>query len=356
MQIRRSPAENRRVNEYLPLIKPARLALTLLPLFFAGLAYAATSAAIALAGEAPTVSASPVQQPVPAELLVPASRGLADLSHHYYLSLLQKALQKGADGRRLPTIKSVAEMEHGRAVREISRGTLLHIGWIGTDAHKEQALRAIRIPLERGLIGYRLATIHQKNAARLARVSSLLQLRKFTACQGLDWPDNPILRQAGLSVQTSPVFENLFKQLQAGRCDYFPRGIFEGRPELLSRGKTYPDLKQYQGLILHYPFAIYFFTGKQHEALAQWIEQGLERMIDDGELLLHMQRHPLTSHVFPLSQFQPTLWLQLPNPDVPASHAQNSRYFFQPADFQQPDPNTPSASAAPRLKTPRQQQ
>ncbi len=303
------------------LLQPARLALPLLLLMGAPLAQASAATDI-------------TQQVVPAEILVPASRGHADLSHHYYFSLLQKALQKGADGRTLPGLKAVAEMEHGRAVREISRGELLHLGWIGTDANKEQQLRPIRIPLERGLIGYRLATIHRKNAVRLANVESLQQLRKFTACQGLDWPDNPILRQAGLPVQTAPVFENLFKQLQAGRCDYFPRGIFEGRPELLSRSKAYPDLQQYQALILHYPFAIYFFTGKQHEALAQWIEQGLERMIDDGELLLHMQRHPLTAHVFPLSQFQPTLWLQLPNPAVANSHAQNPRYFFQPADFQ----------------------
>lgn len=349
MQIRRSTAANRRVSQYRQRIKPALLAVALLPLFCSGLASAATAVR-------PAIVVNTAQQPVPAELLVPASRGLADLSHHYYLSLLQKALQKGADGRRLPAIKPVAEMEHGRAVREISRGALLHIGWIGTDAHKEQALRAIRIPLERGLIGYRLATIHQNSAARLASVSNLQQLRKFTACQGLDWPDNPILRQAGLPVQTAPVFENLFKQLQAGRCDYFPRGIFEGRPELLSRAKAYPDLEQYHGFILHYPFAIYFFTGKQHEALAQWIEQGLERMIDDGELLLHMHRHPLTAHVFPLSQFQPTLWLQLANPDVPASHSQNARYFFQPADFQQPGRAPTSSSATTTNSRPKHQQ
>jgi hypothetical protein len=327
MQPAKHDQDCRRLLRVLPTCRPTLLAVVL-------------SLLLPWSAQAKTPATS-AQLPLPSELLVPASRGQADLSHHYYLALLQKALLKGADGRPIPEIRQVTEMEHGRAVREISRGELLHLGWFGTDGSKEQQLRPIRIPLERGLIGYRLAIIHQKNRARLAAVGSLQQLRKLTACQGLDWPDNQILRQAGLHVQTAPVFENLFKQLQAGRCDYFPRGLFEGRPELLSRHSTYPDLQQYHGLILHYPFAIYFFTARQHEALAQWIEQGLERMIDDGELLSHMQHHPLTAHVFPLSQFQPAAWLALPNPAIAAEFAAQPRYFFQPVDFRTPTGTTP---------------
>ena len=133
---------------------------------------------------------------------------------------------------------------------------------------------------------------------------------------------------------TSPVYENLFKQVNAGRCDYFPRGLHEGQTELRERAALYPGLMRYPDMMLHYPFAIYFFTGKQNEALAQWIEQGLQLMIADGELLTHIQQHPLTAHVFPLSQFTMAHWLELANPGLsPDTDYTDRRYWFVPADF-----------------------
>lgn len=205
---------------------------------------------------------------------------------------------------------------------------------MGTDRDKEQQLRAIRIPLERGLMGFRMLTIRQSQFDKFNQISSLQQLHKLTACQGLSWPDTKILQHAGLKVLTSPVYENLFKQVNAGRCDYFPRGLHEGQTELRERAALYPELVRYPNLMLHYPFAIYFFTGKQNETLAQWIEHGLEMMIADGELLAHMQQHPLTAHVFPLSQFRMQHWLELSNPGLsPDARYLDRRYWFVPADF-----------------------
>lgn len=280
-------------------------------------------------------TALPPQQnkTLPTEILVQADRGPDDLSHQYFVALLKKALAKGADGRPLPKIRAVAEMEQGRAVRELQRGERLQLAWMGTDLSKEQQLRAIAIPLTRGLIGYRQALVYQPRASQFQQIRALTQLRKLTACQGLDWPDNHILQNAGLKVQTAPVFENLFKQLNAGRCDYFPRGLYEAQAELVNRAALYPNIKQATGWLLHYPFAVYFFTNKQQEPLALWIEQGLERMIDDGELLQHMRQHPLTAHVFPLTQYRTYRQFDLSNPAITPAHAANPRYFFQPADF-----------------------
>jgi hypothetical protein len=282
---------------------------------------------------------------VPGQIRVPKPRSEHDVSQQYYVALLRKALQKAAAGRPLPDILPVAEMEQGRAVRELQKGQIIDLFWMGTDRDKEQQLRAIRIPLERGLMGFRMLTIRRSQVEEFNQISSLQQLRKLTACQGLSWPDTKILQSAGLKVQTSPVYENLFKQVNAGRCDYFPRGLHEGQTELRERAALYPDLVRYPNLMLHYPFAIYFFTGKQNETLAQWIEQGLEMMITDGELLAHMQQHPLTAHVFPLSQFSMQHWLELKNPGLsPDTRNLDRRYWFVPADFSasQLDKNLPA--------------
>jgi len=268
------------------------------------------------------------------QIRVPKPRSVHDVSHQYYLELLKKALHRAAAGRPLPDILTVAEMEQGRAERELQKGQLIDLFWMGTNSSKEQQLRAIRIPLERGLMGFRMLTIQRSRMEKFRSISSLQQLHKLTACQGLSWPDTNILQQAGLKVLTSPVYENLFKQVNAGRCDYFPRGLHEGQTELRERAALYPDLIRYPNMMLHYPFAIYFFTSKQNEALAQWIEQGLALMIDHGELLAHMQQHPLTAHVFPLTQFKIEHWLELPNPGLsPDTDYTDRRYWFVPADF-----------------------
>lgn len=271
----------------------------------------------------------------PQQIRIPKPRSEHDVSHQYYVTLLTKALQKAAAGRPLPVILPIAEMEQGRAVRELQKGQLIDLFWMGTDRDKEQQLRAIRIPLERGLMGFRMLTIQRSQQPRFSQIRSLAQLKKLTACQGLSWPDTEILQQAGLKVHTSPVYENLFKQVNAGRCDYFPRGLHEGLTELRERAALYPQLQRLPDLMLHYPFAIYFFTANHNEALARWIEQGLQQMIADGELLAHMQQHPLTAHVFPLSQFSQLHWLHLRNPQLSADTPyQDRRLWFVPADFQ----------------------
>lgn len=270
----------------------------------------------------------------PAQLLIAKPRSEFDINQQYYTSLLKKALTKAAKGRTVPELKTTFVMEQGRALRELSKGEFLDVFWVGTDSTKEQDFRAIRIPLERGLMGYRKFILHKDSVTKFDSIRSLQQLQPLTACQGAFWPDVDIMRSSGLKVEEAPVYENIFKQMVAKRCDYFPRGLHEGVIELEKRQALYPALVRYDSLMLHYPFAIYFFTRKDNEALALWIEQGLEQMIDDGELLEHMQQQELTRHVFPLHHKNVEQWISIQNPllssDTPVT---NSRYWFQPKDF-----------------------
>ena len=267
-------------------------------------------------------------------ILVPKPRSEFDINHQYYTSLLKKALTKAAAGRTVPEFRATFVMEQGRALRELEKGEFLDVFLVGTDQTKEQQFRAIRIPLERGLMGFRKFILHQNSVAKFNSIRSLQQLQQLTACQGAFWPDIYIMRSSGLKVEEAPVYENIFKQMVAGRCDYFPRGLHEGVIELEKRQALYPELVRYHKLMLHYPFAVYFFTRKENEALALWIEQGLEQMIDDGELLAHMQQQELTRHVFPLKHSSTDPWISIKNPLLsPDTPVTNSRYWFQPEDF-----------------------
>ena len=72
--------------------------------------------------------------------------------------------------------------------------------------------------------------------------------------------------------------------LDAKRCDYFPRAYHDIENELLNIKALYPDLIEYERILLHYPFAVYFYTNKSNEDLAGWIEEGLEILSSKGAI------------------------------------------------------------------------
>jgi len=200
-------------------------------------------------------------------LHIPLPRSQFDISHDYYKTLLTMALTKAAHGRKVPKLEAIYPMQQGRALKELIQGNKLDVFWLGTDKKREQQLRAIKIPLEMGLMGFRKFIIRKDRLNDFAKITTLKQLQKLVACQGTHWPDTQILHDADLPVLSSPVYENLFLQVNFGRCDYFPRGIHEGAAELAQRKKIYKDLIIYNDLILHYPFTIYFLLIK---AMKRW--------------------------------------------------------------------------------------
>lgn len=237
-----------------------------------------------------------------------------DLGHDYHKGLLAKALAAAANGRQIPPFFEIRDMTPSRAALELEKGAIIDVHWLGTSIELEKSLRAIRIPTTRGLIGWRKFIILKKNQARFEEIENLKQLGKNYACQGRQWPDTPILEAAGLPVVTSIKYEDLFKMLRAERCSYFPRGFHDHDKELRIRGELYPEMTSYQELMLQYPFAVYFFTNKNNRRLGDWIESGMETLVENGEILHYMQQHELTSHVFPLNKRPPKTILSIDNP------------------------------------------
>jgi len=252
-----------------------------------------------------------------------------DVIHAYYKQLLIMALEKNANGRVVPILKENSTYEQGRATSQVLEGQQLDIFWAGTDIQRETELRAIRIPLDRGLLGFRRFIIHKSMRAQFHQVESIDDLKSMVGCQGLNWPDTLILRNSGLRIKEVAGFESLFQLVVAKRCDYFPRGIAEADIEISERSEKYPELMVYESLIVHYPFTIYFFVNKKNEELAQWIEQGLEKLIDSGEFYTYIQSHPFTASTIPLPTEQSVQYLRIPNPflssDTPID---DSKYWF----------------------------
>jgi hypothetical protein len=268
------------------------------------------------------------------ELRVPKPRAIDDPAYLYFAGLLQKALQKAANGREVPQLVTTIDMAEDRMVRELRADRIIDIFWLGGSKERARGLLVVPIPLERGLVGYRQFIIRKERVPEFDTIKTVADLAHLKACQGAQWGDTEILRAAKLNLVTSVNYEGLFKQLAAGRCDYFPRGFHQGKVEMAKRAAAYPELVVYEPLILHYPFAAYFYVHPKNKMLAQWLQDGLEKMIDDGELIAYMQQQEHTSRAFPLRGAEARRLLVLPNHNLPAfSDEKNPRYWFQPRDF-----------------------
>jgi hypothetical protein len=267
-------------------------------------------------------------------LRIPMQRSQFDISHDYHKQLLVMALNKAAQGRAIPSIESTFQMTQGRATKELMKGTMLDIFWLGTNKINEKQLNAIKVPTSRGLIGYRKFIIHKNSLEAFNKVKTLTDLKKFKACLGTHWTDSDILRMAELPVITNTQYESLFKMLAANRCDYFPRAYHDANTELVMRKNLFPNLIVYDQIILHYPFAVYFFTHKSHTALARWVEEGLTMLAKNGDIERFMQRHPLTSAFFPHNDEKDTLFLSIPNHTLPEdTNFKDPIYWILPDDL-----------------------
>lgn len=210
----------------------------------------------------------------------PQSGSAGDARDSYPLKLLQLAFDKADASAKYSLKVSDMAMPQGRALTELAQGSGVRVVWSMTSIRREADLLPIRIPIFKGLIGWRLPLVRADHADALATVHDLADLRHFSAGQGHDWPDTEILRGNGIPVIDVPLYDSLFGMLALGRFDYFPRSVHEiwAEEELHRKDGIVID----QHLLVRYPSAFYFFVNKKDTVLAETVRSGLERAIADG--------------------------------------------------------------------------
>ncbi|TPV61785.1 amino acid ABC transporter substrate-binding protein [Aestuariibacter sp. GS-14] len=202
-----------------------------------------------------------------------------DQRHEYPLTLLKLALSK--TGVRYTLTPSERILLQGKSIRQLKENREINILWVMTDAQREKELLPIRIPIHKGLIGWRVFLINQSMIDRFDQVTDFQSLTKFTPLQGAEWPDTKILQSNGFNVQTVSDFPEAFSRLAMHQGDFFPRAISEVLGEL-SYSSLDPDIVLEKNLIIHYPTAMYFFVNRSNPTMARLIETGLRRALEDG--------------------------------------------------------------------------
>lgn len=244
-------------------------------------------------------------------------------------AFLIKALDRTVESYGPYVLQTVlAPMSTQREVREVIAGDVLNV--MASDCgHPDLNANAlpVPIPIDRGLLGYRVALIRREAQPRINAVNDVIGLRRLTIGQGQYWGDVPIYQFNNIPVITNNNYSLLFAMLSNGRFDLFPRGIVEIIPELREFQLVYPNLAMDNHLLIKYPYAEFFYVSRGSKSLAQRILEGLEILRRDGEFDilfnerfsnalsdLHLERRSIiTLKSPPLPSWVPTgrpeLWL-----------------------------------------------
>ena len=200
-------------------------------------------------------------------------------------ALVELALTKTPEYGAFQLIRS-EELSQGRVLRELNDGQsrLVDIANVATSSERENFLTAVPIPVDGGLLGFRVCVVLPESLPLFEGIRNLqdLQQSNIRIGQGSHWPDTPVLEANGIQVITHSRYEILFGMLHNERFECFARGVSEVLYDL--EGQQAPDLVIEPNLLLAYPMPSYLFVGPHDQQTAHRLQTGLERAIHDGSL------------------------------------------------------------------------
>lgn len=199
----------------------------------------------------------------------------------YMQDVIKLAITRSGGSYEL--VESPTPMTQARVVRELTdRSGRIDLAWTMTSIERETQMLPVRVPMDRGLIGWRIAFVRPEDVDRWRELRRLDELAPYVAGQGQDWPDAAILRANGLTVQGISRYEALFDMLKLGRIDYFPRAVFEIDDEAASAPAQGLAIEPH--LLLRYPAASYLFVRPDRPQLAAELQRGMDAAASDGSL------------------------------------------------------------------------
>lgn len=196
----------------------------------------------------------------------------------YYVTLLNMALERSGEPYELVEVK-LPDYSEKRSVLLIESDQY-DVHWLNTTPEREQQLLPVRVPLDKGAIGWRAFFIRPEMQPLFDKVNTAEDLKSLVFVQGHDWPDVPVLLHNGFAVERSSNWDGLFRMVALKRAQVFPRSIMEisaEQDENVAQGLVIE-----KNLILRYPAAYYFFVAKNNTKLANALESGLKKSFADG--------------------------------------------------------------------------
>ncbi|WP_432454253.1 MULTISPECIES: hypothetical protein [unclassified Agarivorans] len=258
-------------------------------------------------------------------VMYPNIDGLEEASFGYQMMAL--ALKNSGKPYQLQLYPLAVNTE--RAFSLLSEGKLSAAD-NAADSSLEEQFNMVPIPLDGGLLGWRLFIIHQNQVEDFAKIKTLQQLHSKTAGQGRAWPDVVILKSAGLQVITSSKIENLLKMLDRERFDFFPLGAGEIYGFLRFYKAKLPNLVIENSLVLVYPSGHFFYVNKENTELYADIIKGLENAYSQGSYQRLMSNHPFMKEGLGKAQLATRTAIHIKNPlNSEKFNAIDAKWFYR---------------------------
>lgn len=206
-------------------------------------------------------------------------------------SLVELALAKTSEYGDFTVVRS-EELSQGRVLRELANNNnrLVDIANVATTAEREEFLNPIPLPVDGGLLGFRVCLVLPKHLPQFEGIQNIddLTSRKIRIGQGSHWPDTPILEANGLQVVTHTRYEILFGMLRNERFECFARGVGEVLFDL--EHNRADDLVIEPNILFAYHMPSYLFVAPNDQEAAHRLQLGIERAIKDGSFAVYLKR------------------------------------------------------------------
>ena len=249
----------------------------------------------------------------------------------YYNEIVKLALEKtkpefgdykmiavNSEFNTLRALSDVAHNVYGNMVIELS---------YEAELTQSGNLTFINIPLDGGVVGYRVCFVSPAKKEVVAKAKNLQDLQKFTIAQGVGWADTQILQANGFTVIEVPVYTNIFKMITSNRIDLFCRGINQIKSEM-EYFKDMKDLDFDKSFVLVYDLPRFFYINKENILAKNRIEKGLEIAFNDGSLKTLWEKYNRESIDY--TELTKRKVYHLDNPLLKDLKTDYRRYFFDP--------------------------
>lgn len=219
-----------------------------------------------------------------------------DTRYHYDNSLLKLALDLTVEEFGPYKLEPSPVMNFTRAIKMAESGAypnfMLKLSY---EERLKDTLDFVPVDIDRGIVGYRVFFVSQKNKEKIAGITTHEELKKLKIIQGQGWSDVPLLRAAGFdNVIELASYESLFPYVAEGRADILPRGANELMGEYNAH-KNIEGLTYDEKLILYYPLPRFFYTTKGNDAAIARVNLGLQKAMKDGSFLKLWKKEYQTS-------------------------------------------------------------
>lgn len=221
-----------------------------------------------------------------------SAENVEDKRYDYDTALLRLLLDKSKAEFGPYKLKQSPIMNYKRAILMAQKNKLKNfVLKLSVSKEWTDSMDYLEVPVDRGIVGYRVFFVSKETKKKLAAVNSLEDLKKFTIGQGSGWNDVDILRAQGFKVIEGPNYKGLFHMVANNSFDLFSRGANEVFEENKNFGVKIKNLVLDDQVALFYPLPRLFFTSKGNAEVLNRLKAGFKIASQDGSFDALFEKH-----------------------------------------------------------------